>query len=77
MSERFETAELSPQIRLRSIIIGLVCATLICLLTPVNNIYHRSTPLGGGHFPLAPFFVFLVLALLVLVISRLFKSTSG
>ncbi|MEJ2137235.1 MAG: hypothetical protein P8X86_18560 [Desulfofustis sp.] len=71
MSERFETELLTPQIRLRSIIVGLVFATSICLLTPVNNVYHRSTPLGGGHFPLAPFFVYFVLAIFVLLLGRI------
>ncbi len=68
------TAQLTSGIRLRAIIIGLVLATAICLLTPINNIYHRATPLGGGHFPLAPFFLFLILAMLSLLISRLFKA---
>ena len=71
MSERFETEHLTPKIRLRAIFIGLVFAVAICLLTPVNNIYHRSTPLGGGHFPLAPFFVFFTLALLVWLLGRI------
>ncbi|MBT8355898.1 MAG: hypothetical protein KJO60_15340, partial [Desulfofustis sp.] len=70
MSQRFETEQLTPQIRLRAIFIGLVFAVAICLLTPVNNVYHRSTPLGGGHFPLAPFFVFFTLALLVWLLGR-------
>ncbi len=66
--------QLTSQIRPRAILIGLILAASICLLTPVNNIYHRATPLGGGHFPLAPFFLFLVLALIVLLVSKLFKS---
>lgn len=73
MSQRVETEQLTAQIRLRAIVIGLVFATSICLLTPINNVYHRSTPLGGGHFPLAPFFVFLVLAVLVWLVSRISK----
>ena len=68
------TLQLTSKIRPRAIFIGVLLAGTICLLTPVNNIYHRATPLGGGHFPLAPFFLFLVLALLVLLISRVFKS---
>jgi len=68
------TLQLTSRIRPRAIFIGVLLAGTICLLTPVNNIYHRATPLGGGHFPLAPFFLFLVLALLVLLISRVFKS---
>lgn len=62
-------------IRLRAIIIGLLLAAGICALTPYNNIYLRATPLGGGHFPLAPFFIFLILAIVITACSRLFKSS--
>ncbi len=64
----------SNTIRLRAIVLGLLLAITICLLTPFNNIYHQATPLGGGHFPLAPFFVFFLLAVLITVIGRIFKS---
>ncbi len=66
-------AEKEPQsiIRIRAIIIGVFFAAIICLLTPVNNIYHQATPLGGGHFPLAPFFLFFIFALLVSVIAKI------
>ena len=47
-----------PQgVRLRAIILGMVLAIAICAITPFNNAYRNATPLGGGHFPLAPFFV--------------------
>ena len=65
----------SPPIRLRAPLLGLILAVAICLLTPYNNIYLRATPLGGGHFPLAPFFVFLFLAIFVSISRRLFRST--
>ena len=57
-------------IRPRAIITGLVVAIAICLLTPFNNIYRQATLLGGGHFPLAPFFIFFLLTLLIAVIVR-------
>ena len=63
----------SSIIRMRALLIGLLLALGICLVTPVNNIYHKATPLGGGHFPLAPFFIFLLLAILISLISWLFK----
>ncbi len=63
-----------PTIRIRALLTGLVLAVGICVLTPFNNIYLQATPLGGGHFPLVPFFVFLILALLVGLISKIFKS---
>jgi hypothetical protein len=59
-------------IRLRAIITGVVFAVVICLLTPFNNIYRQATLLGGGHFPLAPFFILFALTLLIALISRIF-----
>ena len=66
--------EARPLVRLRAPLIGLLFALGICFLTPFNNIYLQATPLGGGHFPLAPFFVFLLLTVAVSVVSRIFKS---
>jgi len=60
-------------IRLRAIITGLLLAVGICLLTPFNNIYQQATPLGGGHFPLAPFFIFILLVVLTALSARLFR----
>lgn len=62
-----------PVIRLRAPILGIILATGICLLTPYNNIYLQATPLGGGHFPLAPFFIFLLLTLLVSVAGKIYR----
>jgi hypothetical protein len=72
--ESSTTTEYRP-IRLRAPLIGLLLAVGICLLTPYNNIYLRATPLGGGHFPLAPFVIFLFLAILISLISRIFRSS--
>ncbi len=60
-------------IRLRSVIMGIILAVVICAGTPINNIYHQATPLGGGHFPLAPFFIFFLLAILTAIINRIFR----
>lgn len=60
-------------IRWRAPIIGLIFAVTICVLTPYNNVYLQATPLGGGHFPLAPFFIFLLLSL-VTVSLRAIKN---
>jgi hypothetical protein len=62
-------------IRLRAPLIGLLLAVAICLLTPYNNIYLRATPLGGGHFPLAPFFIFLLLAICISLVARFSRSS--
>ncbi len=64
----------STTIRFRAILLGLGLAIGICLLTPMNNVYNQATPLGGGHFPLGPFVVFFLLAILVSVVSHLSRS---
>ena len=61
----------SYQIRWRAILLGLVLALAICALTPFNNIYRQATPLGGGHFPLAPFYILVWLCLFVAAGRRL------
>ena len=45
---------------------------LICSLTPFNNAYRQATPLGGGHFPLAPFFILVWLTLLAAAARKIF-----
>jgi hypothetical protein len=55
-------------------VLGLVLALLICALTPFNNVYRQATPLGGGYFPLAPFFILIWLTLLVAAARKLFPS---
>lgn len=74
MPDNMQTDTITRHVRLRAIITGLILAAGICLATPSNNIYHRATPLGGGHFPLAPFFFILVLALLVCLVGWIGKS---
>lgn len=63
-----------PTVRLRAPLIGLAFAVGICFITPFNNIYMQATPLGGGHFPLAPFFIFLLLTGLVTFLGWIFRS---
>jgi len=73
--ERLEQTSPSPSaIRLRAVVLGLALALGICLLTPLNNAYHKGTPLGGGHFPLAPFFILAWLTLLVALAGRIFRG---
>jgi len=62
------------RIRLRAILLGSGLALAICLITPFNNAYRQGTPLGGGHFPLAPFYFFMWLAIFTAVIRWLFKG---
>ena len=58
-------------IRVRAVVVGLILSAVICALTPFNNIYAQGTPLGGGHFPLAPFYILLLTTLLAGIIARL------
>ena len=70
----FETA--GSKIRLRAILLGFVLSMGICAITPFNNAYRMATPLGGGHFPLAPFYVLVFLTIGVAVIRMLFRRQS-
>lgn len=63
-------------IRIRAVITGVILAVVICLLTPFNNIYRQATLLGGGHFPLAPFFVFFFLTLLVVLFGKITRRAT-
>ena len=62
------------KIRVRAIVLGSVFALAICLITPFNNAYRQATPLGGGHFPLAPFYVLVWLMILTALARMLFKD---
>jgi hypothetical protein len=64
----------APPVRLRAIVIGSVIALLICALTPFNNTYRQATPLGGGHFPLAPFYILIWLTLVVSLVNHFRKE---
>jgi hypothetical protein len=60
-------------IRLRALILGILLAVLMCAITPYNNAYKQATPLGGGHFPLAPFFLLVWLTVLSAMAGRMFQ----
>jgi hypothetical protein len=64
----------AQKIRLRAIVLGSLFALAICLITPFNNAYRQATPLGGGHFPLAPFYVLVWLMILTAFARMLFKG---
>lgn len=69
-----DTTTTQAVIRKRAIILGLIFAVLICAITPFNNIYRQATQLGGGHFPLAPFFLFFCLSILVSAAGKIFNK---
>jgi hypothetical protein len=57
-----------------AVLIGLGLGLGICLATPYNNMFLKGTLLGGGHFPLAPFFLFFWLAVFVAATARLTRT---
>jgi hypothetical protein len=61
-------------IRWRAILLGACLALAICLITPFNNAYRQATPLGGGHFPLAPFYILLWMMLATAALRFIFKG---
>ena len=69
-----KAASSANRIRLRAILLGCALALGICLITPFNNAYRQGTPLGGGHFPLAPFYFFMWLMIFTAIIRSLFKG---
>jgi hypothetical protein len=72
--ERNDFKTSSAHIRLRAVILGLALALGICLITPFNNTYRQATPLGGGHFPLAPFYILLWLTIITALINKVLKK---
>jgi len=70
--EKHQSDQSVDRIRFRAVILGLVLAAAICLITPFNNAYRQATPLGGGHFPLAPFFILVWLTIIFALIGKRF-----
>ncbi len=58
-------------IRPRALIGGLLCGVLLCALTPFADSYLKTTPLAGGHFPLAAFFIFIASAVLLTLLAKI------
>ncbi len=58
-------------IRVRAVVAGLILSAALCALTPFNNIYAQGTPIGGGHFPLGPFYILLLTTILAGAIARI------
>lgn len=57
-------------IRPRAFLSGVFLGTAVCAVTPFANSYLRTTPLAGGHFPLAAFFVFFASAVLLALLAK-------
>ena len=60
-------------IRFRALLLGSLLGLIMCALTPFNNAFLRATPLAGGHFPLAPFVVLVLLSLIAGGLRRILK----
>jgi len=61
------------RVRLRALVLGIVLALAICLITPFNNAYRQGTPLGGGYFPLAPFYALVWMMIVTAAARAIFK----
>ena len=61
------------KVRNRALLLGLSLGLAICVITPFNNAYRQGTPLGGGHFPLAPFYFLIWLMIFTALIRMVFK----
>lgn len=57
--------------RPRALLSGLIVGVALCAITPFADSYLRTTPLAGGHFPLAAFFILVVALLLLSAIAHL------
>jgi hypothetical protein len=62
------------RIRLRALLMGVLLALGICVVTPFNNAYLKGTPLGGGQFPLAPFYLLVWMMLVTAALRAVFRG---
>jgi hypothetical protein len=69
-----ESPASAERIRLRAVLIGALLALGICVLTPFNNAYLKGTPLGGGQFPLAPFYLLVWMMLVTAALRAVFRG---
>ena len=67
----------ADRIRFRAFAVGVFLAISICAVTPYNNALLQATPLGGGHFPLAPFVILVWLTILVALLNMIFRKQAG
>ncbi len=60
---------------LRAILIGVAAAVAIATITPYNDFYVGNTFFTGTHFPVGPFFILLLLTLVVNVLLRALRRS--
>nr|WP_321513037.1 DUF6785 family protein [uncultured Pseudodesulfovibrio sp.] len=64
---------MNGRLRLRALLTGLLLGMTLCIFTPLNNTVLHNTPMGGGHFPMAPFFIIAWMFVIDAFSSRLSK----
>ncbi len=64
---------MNGRLRLRALLTGLLLGLGLCIFTPYNSTILHNTPMGGGHFPLAPFFIIAWMFVVDSFASRLTK----
>ncbi|MBU4242831.1 MAG: hypothetical protein KJ857_00585, partial [Proteobacteria bacterium] len=62
---------MNGRLRLRALVTGLVLGLALCVFTPYNSAVLHNAHLGGGHFPLAPFFIVAWMFVIDALVSRL------
>ena len=60
----------------RSIVIGLICVSLICFTEAYNDYYINNTWLAAHHFPIVAAFLLMVLVLGVNIFAKLARFFS-
>jgi len=61
----------------RAFIIGLLAVVLIAYITPYNDFQHGNTYITGCHFPPGPFFILLVITLLLNLLIKWVQRLAG
>lgn len=62
---------MNGRLRFRALVTGLVLGLALCVFTPYNSAVLHNAHLGGGHFPLAPFFIVAWMFVIDALASRL------
>lgn len=57
-------------LRLPALILAVLSGIFMCAIGPFNTAWLGGTPLGSGHFPLAPFFVSFFLFIATAIIAK-------
>ena len=58
-------------VRFRALFGGLLAGVALCACTPFADSYLKTTPLAGGHFPLAAIFIFFVAAIFFSLLAKI------